>query len=112
MITSNTFYPFGGKVATLETPSFICMVSTAKEGFFQKQSVRISDCANGMSTRRVVAKLLYNSVLSKQDRLGLHDMLVASIDELGMGGYSLKEALQTLFERLKGEGIGWGIIED
>jgi hypothetical protein len=112
MITSNTFYPFGGKVATIETPAFVCMVSTAKEGLFQKQSVRISDCANGVSNRRVVAKFLYNPVLSKQDRLGLHDAVVASIDELGMSGYSLKDALQNLFERLKEEGIGSGIIED
>lgn len=74
--------------------------------------VRISDCANGMSNRRVVAKLLFNSVLSRQDRLGLHDALVASIDELGMNGSSLKDALQTLFERLKEEGIGSGIIDD
>src|SRR5436190_23763417 len=35
MITSSRRYPFGGKVTTLQTESFNCMVSTAKAGIFR-----------------------------------------------------------------------------
>ena len=66
MITSNTKYPFGGKVATVETSSFCCMISTAKEGIFQKQSVMFSDVSEGMQSRRHVAKLVYNNVLDSK----------------------------------------------
>ena len=53
MITSNTKYPFGGKVATVETKSFNCMISTAKDGIFKNwdrfASGRETDA--GFSTR-------------------------------------------------------------
>jgi hypothetical protein len=112
MITSNTRYPFGGKVATVETPSFNCMISTAKEGVFQKQSVVFFDINAGMDNRRPVAKLIYNNVLSKEQRLQFHDIIVGVIDESGMNGLSLLETLVTLFEGLQREGIGNGVIDE
>lgn len=50
------------------------MISTTKEGIFQKQSVVFSDVSKGMESRRHIAKLLYNDVLDSNDRLGLHDV--------------------------------------
>lgn len=112
MITSNTFYSFGGKVATVETPAFNCIVSTAKDGFFKKQSVVFSVFTSSMSDRQPVAKLRYNDILDKEARLGLHDGIVHSIDEFGMSGQTLREALTFLFEGFRKEGIGMGIFFD
>jgi len=86
------------------------MISTAKEGFFLKQSTRFLDCSNGVSKRRIIADLHYNEILGKQERLVLHDMIVGVIDEFGRNGSSLKDALQTLFDELKKQGTGDGKI--
>jgi hypothetical protein len=110
MITSNKNYPFGGKVATIETPAFRCMISTAKEGFFKKQSVMFSDFTDGMENRRHVGKLLYNDALDSNARLGLHDAITHSLDEAGMAGVSLTDALHSLFDGLKAEGVGFGVL--
>ena len=110
MITSNTSYSFGGKIAIVETQSFICMISTAKEGFLLKQSTRFSDCTNGTSNRKLIANLRYNKILGKQERLGLHDVIVGVIDEAGKNGSSLKDALQTLFNGLEKQGVAVGQI--
>jgi hypothetical protein len=110
MITSNTKYPFGGKVATVETKSFNCMVSTAKDGLFKKQSIMFSDLSGGMSSRRHVAKLLFNDMLSSAQRIELHDIIIHAIDEAGMNGNSLKATLRELFEGLEREGIGRGTM--
>ena len=112
MITSNKNYPFGGKVATVETPSFRCMVSTAKEGIFKKQSVMFCDFTTGMESRRHVAKLLYNDVLDSDARLGLHDAITHTLDEAGMAGAPLTDALRSLFDGLKAEGMGFGALLD
>jgi hypothetical protein len=112
MITSNTKYRFGGKVATVETPSFCCMISTAKEGLFKKQSVMFSDITKGMERRQHIAKLIYNKTLDSSTRLGLHDAITAHLDSAGMAGQSLIDALRSLFEGLKSEGIGCGALMD
>ncbi|OGW37446.1 MAG: hypothetical protein A2Y97_00040 [Nitrospirae bacterium RBG_13_39_12] len=112
MITSNTCYPFGGKVATVETPSFKCMISTAKEGVFKKQSVVFLDINMGMANRRPVAKLHYNDILTKEQRLQFHDIIVSVIDESGMNGLSLYDTLRDLFQGLRKEGIGSGFFTD
>jgi hypothetical protein len=110
MITSNTQYLFGGKVATVETPSFCCMISTAKEGIFRKQSVMFSDVSEGMQRRSHVAKLLYNDSFNSMARLDLHDAIAADLDAAGMRGLSLTEALQALFDDLKSRGVGFGSL--
>jgi len=112
MITSNTKKPFGGKVATLETPSFSCFVSTAKDGLFRNQSMVIFDTTGGFSNRKVAAKLVYNDLLDSNARLGLHDAIIHTIDESGMNGVTLIETLGTLFEGLQREGIGTPIIDE
>ena len=112
MITSNTKYCFGGKVATVETPSFCCMISTAKEGLFKKQSVMFSDITKGMGRRQHVAKLHYNNALDSKARLGLHDAITTHLDLAGMSGQSLRDALKSLFDGLKTESIGLGSLLD
>lgn len=106
MITSNTTKHFGGKVATIETPSFSCFVSTAKDGFFKKQSKVIFDTTNGFPNRQIAAKLVYNDLMDSNARLSLHDVIIHAIDESGMNGVSLIETLSTLFHGLYKEGIG------
>ena len=110
MITSSTKKPLGGKVSTVETPSFSCYVSTAKDGFFRKQSMVIWDTTSGFANRQVAAKLDYNELLDSNARLGLHDAILHAIDESGMNGITLAETLATLFERLHKEGIAMPTI--
>lgn len=62
--------------------------------------------------RRFVAKLVYNEVLDKNARLGLHDALIRSIDESGMNGTPLRQTLELLFEGLRREGIGIAVLDD
>jgi hypothetical protein len=100
MITSNTCYPFGGKVATVETPSFNCMISTAKEGIFQKQSVVFFDISAGMDNREPVAKLIYIDTVSTKERLHLHDIIVSMIDAAGRSGLSFQDALINVIKEL------------
>jgi hypothetical protein len=112
MITSSKFYPFGGKVSTVETPAFSCMISTAKDGFFKKQSVRFLDFSAGMQQRQVVATLQYNDILDNNARLGFHDLITHALDESGMNGQTLREALCSLFQGLQKEGVGFGTIAE
>ena len=110
MITSNTKYTFGGKVSTVETTSFKCMISTAKEGFFKKQSTVFSDLSGGMSSPRQIAKFLFNDHIGSPQRMEFHDVIAQVIDKDGMNGQSLREALMYLFEKLEQEGIGQGTM--
>lgn len=110
MITSNKNHPFGSKVATVETPSFCCWITTAKEGIFQKQSVKFSDFTNGLQNRRHVAKLLFNDAVDSKTRLELHDTITQLLDEFGMDGIPLKDALLMLFDTSRTQGIGSGVL--
>jgi hypothetical protein len=112
MITSNTRKPFGGKVSTIDTPSFECFISTAKDGFFKKQSMVIFDTTDGFSNRRLVAKIVYNNLLDSNARLGQHDAIIHTIDESGMNGITLLETLSKLFEGLQKEGVGTAVVDE
>jgi hypothetical protein len=106
MITSNTKKSFGGKVAIIDTPSFSCFISTAKDGIFQKQSMVIWDTSEGFSNRQLAAKIDYNNLLNSNARLELHDTIIHAIDESGMSGITLFETLETILMGLHREGIG------
>jgi hypothetical protein len=112
MITSNSKYLFGGKVATVETPSFKCCISTAKEGLFQKQTVWFSDFTKGWDNRERTAKLFYASVVTKNERLQWHDAITQALDIAGTSGATLQIALETLFASLDEKRIGWGEFVD
>jgi hypothetical protein len=86
------------------------MISTAKEGFFKKQSVRFLDFSSGMSQRRLVGQMRYNDALDKKQRLVMHDLVTHALDESGTNGDSLIDALNKLFKRLQEEGVAAGII--
>ena len=112
MIASNIAYPFGKKVAMVETPSFNCMIKTAKESLFTKQSIMFSVFGEGINSRHV-ARLLFNDHLDSAERLRLHDIVVGVVDEAGMNGKSLSHTLPKLFEDLELENIGHGqILQD
>jgi hypothetical protein len=112
MITSNTRYPFGGKVATVETKSFNCMISSAKDGLFKKQSIVFWDLNAGMASRRQIAKLFFNEFLSSAQRIEFHDLIVHFIDEAGMSEKSLRDTLDELFDGLGKEGAAFGTMFD
>lgn len=112
MITSNTRHHFGAKAATVETPSFSCLISTAKEGLFKKQSIIFFDFSAGMASRRPVAKLLFSDILDSNQRLGFHDVIVGVIDQAGMGGKALRDTLEELFQGLQREGIAIGAMTE
>jgi hypothetical protein len=54
--------------------------------------------------------LPYHDALDSNARLGLHDAITHSLDEAGMAGASLKDALRSLFDGLKAEGVGFGVL--
>jgi hypothetical protein len=112
MITSNMRYPFGRKLAMVETPSFNCMIKTAKNGLFGKQSTSFSVFGSGVAPRRQVATLQFDDHLDSDERLRLHDIIAGLLDEAGMSGKSLDEALRELFEELEGKNIGQGRMQD
>jgi hypothetical protein len=112
VITSNNRYWFGGKVSTIETPTYRCHVSTAKDGFFKKQSVWFSDVSSGWTNRERTAKLNYADVITKSERLYWHDEITRALDKAGMSGASLRVALETLCASLDEKRIGRGEFVD
>jgi hypothetical protein len=110
MITSNTKYSFGGKVSTVETISFKCLMSTAKEGLFKKQSMIFSDLSGGLESPRQIARFLFNDHIDSPQRMEYHDVIAQLLDRDGMNGQSLRSSLLYLFERFKEEGIGQGTM--
>jgi len=114
MIISNRFvrtYLFGSKVARIQNKSFQCCVSTAKEGWFQKQSTIILEpkigntVGAGAAGLRACAKLIYSPTLRTSDRLQAHDILVKMLDAAGEEGCTLEEALEKIFADWKRRGI-------
>ncbi len=112
VITSSSSYPFGGKLSTLETPSFNLAISTAKAGFLKKQSVEIYAYETSFKARRLVAKLTYNEALSSNTRLTSHDLITQSLDDAGMNGLRLRAALMQVIADFQNRGLALGTIAD
>lgn len=108
MITENRPRLFGGKTAYIVTPAFTCFVSTAKAGILKKQSLLIIDTTNGLDQKILSAKITYNDSLSSETRLAFHDATVDIINEAGMKGVSLQEAIAGLFDILHESNAGVG----
>jgi hypothetical protein len=104
MIASTQDYPFGGRVTVIRTPKFVCMVSTAKEGIFQKQSTMIAECSEDLSERRHVGKIVYSDSLRTTDRLRIHDVIVTGFNEIGSDGSSFPYILGVVCSQLKESG--------
>ena len=114
MIISNRFvrtYLFGSKVARIQSKSFECCVSTAKEGLFQKQSTVILEPNLGNTVGaeaaglRPCGKVIYSPTLRKSDRFQFHDVLAKTLDAFGEEGCTLEEALEQIFADFKRRGI-------
>lgn len=95
----------------VETSSFNCMIKTAKDGLFRRQSTSFSVFGSGVA-RRLVATLQFGDHLDSDERLRLHDVIAGLVDDAGMNGKSFDEALRELFEELEGKNIGQGKMLD
>lgn len=86
------------------------MVSTTKEGLFQKNSTMILELPLGqLEPRRPVAKIIYAESLRPSDRLQMHDVVAKSLDEAG-DSTTLGKALDAVSELLKGRGVATEVI--
>lgn len=106
MIVSNRNHFFGAKCGTIHTNMFKCLVSTAKEGLFQKPSTMIieGDMVQDRANCRTCGKVIYAASLRNSDRRQFHDMICKLLDELG-SELSLSKALDNIFDELKNRGV-------
>ena len=88
MIIQHTAIPFGGRVTDIKTPSFICVVTTAKEGIFKGLSTMVTE-VDQYRNPVPCAKFLYPSSVGKEDRWALHRQIAEFIDNHGEEGNSL-----------------------
>lgn len=107
MIISNRKHAIGSKCGTIHTVDFRCVVSTAKEGLFAKQSTAIieGDMVNDRTNCRCCAKIVYANSLSSSDRLRFHDIICDSINDIGENGGALGDALYSVIANLKEKGV-------
>jgi len=83
---------FGGRTSDISTPSFDCVVTTAKDGFFSG----LSTCVWKPGISIPYAKITYKSAASKETRQHLHGEIVRIIHSAGEDGLSLSEAADML----------------
>ncbi len=107
MIVSNRKHAFGAKCGTIHTDAFKCVVSTAKECLFQKQSTMIieGDMIQDRANCRSCGKIVYAESLRRSDRLQFHDIVCKLLDELGEDGMTLGQALENIYAELKKRGV-------
>lgn len=106
MIVSNTANLFG-KIAVIHAPTFNCVIVTAKEGLFKKESTVITkgDYIEDKSNSFPCAKIFFGSSLKSSERYHLHDMIANRLNTLSDEGVSLKAAIDTCFQDLKEDGF-------
>jgi hypothetical protein len=71
---------FLGKSDEVRSKNLWCMVSTAKEGLFKRESTmifRVLDSGNRRKNYDPLVKIIYAISVSKQDRLAAHDEIVS-----------------------------------
>lgn len=107
MIVSNREHIFGAKCGTVHTDMFKCVVSTAKEGVWQKQSTVVieGDTVHDPSHCRLSGKILYTDSLSSSERLRFHDVICKALSDFGTEGHLLSTALDAIFEDLAAQGV-------
>jgi len=98
---------FGAKCGTIHTDSFKCVVSTAKEGFWQKQSTVVieGDMIQYPSLCHISGKIIYRDSVSSSQRLRLHDVICEALSGFGAEGHTLRATLDTIFEELTQQGF-------
>lgn len=85
MILSSSNYPFHGAVSELMWPDGFVRISTAKDGFFSKQSTMISVIpfpAAPVTLNRVVAKVMWADALRSPDRQKCHHVFVTDLSDI------------------------------
>jgi len=108
MIASSHRRPSGGKEDVIWTKAYYCMVSTTKEGFFQRPSTAVREIRgkDGYSDSRHLVEFIYQVDLPKSDRLRQHDAIVAILDRAGENeGISLEDALNIAQTHLYSENV-------
>ena len=109
MITQNQNEKFGGKTAVIFGPKHEagCFVSTAKEGFFKKQSTRVYFTGGEHGRQpKLIAEFKYNPAIESEGRIQLHDAFVADIDKLMMNGYDAMTASLEILRAAETESLG------
>lgn len=91
---------FGGRVTDILNVSFVCVVTTAKEGFFKGLTTVVYD-----ETRRPCVKLFYAGSTGKRDRQMFHDLVSQIIDSAGEKGLSLQDAVDEAIAVLTDRGV-------
>jgi hypothetical protein len=104
---------FLGKSDEVWAKNFWCMISTAKEGIFKRESTviyRIHDAGKRRKNYEPLAKILYSESVSKQDRLKAHEEIVFFINE--KADTQEPDDLDEILLSLNGYLAGEGKIED
>ena len=108
MIAFSKDMPFGGRAAFIQTPTFDCGVSTAKDGIFKPRVTMIIadavNAGNGTIKGRPAVKFIYSKSLRDTDYLTMHDTIVRALDEIGTGGNTLPQAVGFIAEELRKTG--------
>jgi len=108
MIASSRLHPAGGKEDVIWTKAYYCLVSTSKEGLFQRHSTTVREIRgkDGYSDSRRLVEFIYQLDLPKSDRLREHDAIVAILDRAGGNeGVSLEDALNEAQAHLYSENV-------
>ena len=108
MIACHKKHLFGGLSSEVWSKTFRCMVSTAKEGIFKRESTLIFEIRGSgrlPSNYKPLAKIVYEPPISKAARLEWHWRIVNYLDQLTLedDAVTLDDALLTLHGHLVGE---------
>ena len=107
MIISNRKTLFG-KCGRIQTKSYSCILSTAKEGILLPLSTVIfeGNPSGPYNQARLGGKLIYAESLKGKERLHFHDVFLKFLDDIGENSNTkLGDALQVIFNDFKQRGI-------
>src|SRR5262245_48545067 len=93
-----------GLVGVIQNDSFRCAVSTAPEGFFKGYSTVIQTFEGewvSQRNRRIVAKAMLRSKLSRRQRAEIHGASLTHLDILGGRWINLRDAIDEVFSEAK-----------
>lgn len=104
MITQDRLLSFGGRITDINTPSFVCAISTAKESLFKGLSTIIAE-PHPIDGIRGCAKIFYPSAARKTERHQFHELLCDIVNTAGENGYPLSTAVNEARELFTSRGI-------
>lgn len=101
MILSNRINPGAGRVTTIRTKMFVCIVSTGKDSVADGQATVIFACDDDAIARRPVGKLTYMPASTANERDEAHEAAVGILDGHGMLGRNLSICLDLVLDDFK-----------